>query len=184
MGRISGYRMSGNSEAKRYAVGPVLEISLPASFAAEFSALYRRAGFTSQYMASIQNVTTRVRANSWEFPMVFKYYLGGRSAVARPFVSGGYVLRFLSNAQQVTYTSPLPGFPPPPIYHGGYRLDSNPSQGLAIGGGLSFKAWRIHIAPGIRYTRWLTLPFDEYGSHGFTVQSAQNQVDLLVGVSF
>jgi hypothetical protein len=184
MGRISGYRMSGYSEAKRYTVGPVLEIRLPASFAAEFSALYRRAGFTFQYMASIQNVTSRVRANSWEFPMIFKYYMGGRNAVARPYVSGGYVLRFLSNAQQARYTSPLPGFPPPPIYHGAYWLDSNPSQGMAIGGGLSLKAGPIHIAPEIRYTGWFTVPFDTYGSHGFTVQSARDQVDLLVAVTF
>jgi len=184
MGRISGYRMSGYSEAKRYAVGPVLEIRLPASFAAEFSALYRRAGFTSQYMASIQNVTSRVRANSWEFPMLVKYYIGGRSAVAGPYVFGGYVLRFLSNAQQTTYTSPLPGLPPPPIYHGEYRLDSNPSHGMATGGGLSLKAGSVHIASEIRYTGWFTVPFDTDGSHGFTVQSARHQVDLLVSVTF
>jgi len=182
MGRISGYKMSGSSEAKRYAVGPVMRIRLPASFAAEFSALYRRAGFTFHYFSSIQVVTTRVRANSWEFPMLFKYYLGGRSAVARPYVSGGYVLRFLSNAQQTTYISPLPGFPPRPIYHEGYRLDSNPSHGMATGGGLSLKAGPIHIAPEIRYTGWFTVPFDEY--YGFTVQSARHQVDLLVTVTF
>jgi hypothetical protein len=113
-----------------------------------------------------------------------KYYMGGRNAVARPYVSGGCVLRFLSNAQQATYTSPIPGLPPPPIYHGGYRLDSNPSQGMAIGGGLSLKAGPIHIAPEIRYTGWFTVPFDTYGSHGFTVQSARDQVDLLVAVTF
>ena len=177
-------RMSGHSEAKRFTVGPILEIRLPPWFAAEFSALYRRVGFTSQAMGGIQSETSRVRANSWEFPMLFKYYVGGRSAVARPYVSGGYVLRFLSNAQQTAYRSPIPGLPPPPIYHGGYRLDSNPSHGLAIGGGVSFKAWRIHIAPEIRYTGWFSVPFDEYGSHGFTVRSARDQFDLLVGVTF
>ncbi len=184
MGRISGYRMSGYSEAKRYTVGPVLEIRLPASFTAEFSGLYRRAGFTYQYLASVRIVTSRVRANSWEFPMLVKYYIGGRSAVARPYVFGGYVLRFLSNAQQTTYTSPLPLLPPLPIYHEGYRLDSNPSHGMATGGGLSLKAGPVHIAPEIRYTGWFTVPFDMDTPYVFTVQSARHQVDLLVTVTF
>jgi hypothetical protein len=116
--------------------------------------------------------------------MLVKYYIGGRSAVARPYVFGGYVLRFLSNAQQTRYTSPLPGFPSPPVSYGGYRLDSNPSHGMATGGGLSLKAGPVHIAPEIRYAGWFTVPFDRDVSYGFTVQSARHQVDLLVNVTF
>ncbi len=127
---------------------------------------------------------SRVRADSWEFPLLLKYYVSRQSVVARPYISGGYVLRYLSSPHQTEYVVALPGLPPYTNNYDEYWFHSNPSQGLAIGGGMSFKAWRIHIAPGIRYTRWLTLPFDEYGSHGFTVQSARNQVDLLVGVSF
>jgi len=178
-------QVSGSSDAKRYTFGPILEIRLPASFAAEISALYRRTGFTGKTVVMLAPATYRVRANSWEFPLLVKYYLARPSVVARPYISGGYALRFLSDVQ-ATFTTPEPftSLPPYRSFDYEYRLQSNPSQGMAIGGGMSFKAGRIHIAPGARYTRWFTVPFDEYGPHAYTVQSARNQVDLLVAVTF
>ncbi len=174
-----------SSEARRYTFGPILEIRLPASFAAEISALYRRTGFTLEGIVILTPTTIRVRANSWEFPLLVKYYVARQSALARPYISGGYVLRYLSNVQETVHTSPppLPNIPPSTTYNAEYRLHSNPSQGIAIGGGLSFKAGPVHIAPGIRYTGWFTVPFDVV-DHGFTVKSARNQVDLLVAVTF
>jgi Outer membrane protein beta-barrel domain len=179
-------QISGNSEAKHWTVGPILEFRFPASFAAEFSALYRRTGFTSEGYDIVGVITSRVRANSLEFPLLVKYYVGGQSAVARPYFSGGYVLRFLSNAHATIHvpSPPVPDPPPPRTYTAAYGLHSNPSQGMAIGGGLSFKAGPIRIAPEIRYSSWFTMPFDEYGSHGFHVKSAENQVDFLVSVTF
>jgi hypothetical protein len=179
-------QISGHSEAKHWTVGPILEFRLPASFAAEFSRLYRRTGFTSESAAIVDASTSRVRANSWECPMLLKYYVGGQGAVARLYFSGGYVLRVLSDAHATRYvpSPPIPNPPPPATYTSAYGLHSNPSQGMAIGGGMSFKAGPIRIAPEIRYTSWFTVPFDEYGSHGFHVESAENQVDLLVSVTF
>ena len=77
-----------SSEAKRYTVGPILEIRLPASFAAEISALYRRTGFTSEGIVILTPTTIRVRANSWDFPLLVKYYVACQSAFARPYISG------------------------------------------------------------------------------------------------
>ncbi len=42
----------------------------------------------------------------------------------------------------------------------------------------------VHIAPEIRYTGWFTVPFDRDTPYVFTVQSARNQVDLLVTMTF
>ena len=67
--------VTGSSEAKRYTVGPILEIGLPASFAAEISALYRRTGFTGEGYGLGGMTTIRVRANSLESALLAKYYV-------------------------------------------------------------------------------------------------------------
>ena len=43
---------------------------------------------------------------------------------------------------------------------------------------------RLRISPEVRYTRWNKPALDVYSSHGFSIQSKQNQVDLMVGISF
>ncbi len=174
-------RLNGQSEAKHWTVGPIVEIRLPSSFALEVSALYRRTGFTSEFYL-LGSTITRVRANSWEFPMLVKYYVAGENAFVRPYISGGYVLRYLSNARATAVSVYPPGLPHTDYYE--YGLHSNPSHGMVFGGGVSFKTGPIRIAPGIRYTGWFTSPFDVSGSHGFTVKSAENQLDLLVNVTF
>jgi hypothetical protein len=63
-------------------------------------------------------------------------------------------------------------------------LRDNPTHGIAAAGGLRLNFGALHIAPEIRYTRWIGRPFDEQGSQGFFVQSARNQVDFLIGVRF
>jgi len=175
-------RVTGSSEAKHWTVGPIGEIRLPPCFALEVSGLYRRTGFTSEFYV-IGSTISRVRANSWEFPMLAKYYVVRQGAFARPYISGGYVLRYLSNARGTEVSVSLPGLPTH-INYSEYWLHSNPSQGLAVGGGVSFKAGPVRMAPGIRYTAWFSVPFHESGSHGFSVESAENQIDLLVNVTF
>jgi hypothetical protein len=47
------------------------------------------------------------------------------------------------------------------------------------------KRWGpLHIAPEVRYTRWNRPAVGVFGSRGFTIQSTQNQVDLMVGIRF
>ena len=50
--------------------------------------------------------------------------------------------------------------------------------------GIAKRVGPLRIAPEIRYTRWNSPAVNEYGSHGFSIQSTQNQVELLVGISF
>jgi hypothetical protein len=63
-------------------------------------------------------------------------------------------------------------------------LRKNPTHGAAIAGGLRINAGPVRIAPEIRYTRWIGRAFDEESSRGVFVQSTQNQVEFLVGITF
>ena len=64
-------------------------------------------------------------------------------------------------------------------------LSYSPSVGFVAGGGLQFNLGRLRLAPQVRYTRWATAPVGGlYYSLGSTYSSNQNQVDLLVGISW
>jgi hypothetical protein len=95
-------------------------------------------------------------ANSWEFPLLLKYKLP--FPLVKPFLEGGYAPRVIQ------------GF--------------GNSQGLVIGGGVQFGVGRLHVAPAVRYTHWnnnvVLIPFN----NGPTIVSTQNQVDILVGVTW
>src|SRR5260370_3527828 len=82
--------------AKRYTVGPMIEIALPFSFAFEGDALYRRTGYNviSGHLGTTTD--THLRANSWEFPLLAKYYFGPRRVPVRFYAAGSYVLRHVS----------------------------------------------------------------------------------------
>src|SRR6059036_887341 len=82
--------------AKRNIVGPSIEIGLPSSFGVEVSGLYRRTGYNTSEDFIGQTMLRRVRANSWEFPFLVKYYLCPWFASRRPYVCGGYSLRYVS----------------------------------------------------------------------------------------
>ena len=118
-----------------------------------------------------------------------KYYLRRRALPVRPFVSGGYVVRSLSGIQGAarSFGSDLASGAPfdrtIPL-NTSFLLRDNPTHGLAAAGGLQLRAGPLRLAPEFRYTRWTGRAFDEQGSRGFFVQSLQNQVDLLVGLSF
>jgi hypothetical protein len=42
----------------------------------------------------------------------------------------------------------------------------------------------LRLAPEIRYTRWNSTPINASGPYGYSFHSAENQVDLLLGVSW
>ena len=108
--------------------------------------------------------------------------------VARPFAGGGYVIRHLS---AVKGSAQITG-----VTSGGTRIDTtlsvpasivireDPTHGIAVGAGLRVGAGRLHVAPEVRYTRWVGRPFDDQGPRGFFLESSLNQVELLVGLSF
>ena len=181
-----GGNFGGASEARRYTVGVMVELRLPASFAVEADGLYKRTGYRASQSDFALTTTGRVRANSWEFPLLLKYYRP-LAPMARLFVGGGYVIRHLSGVQgnaHITGTT-----------LGGTRIDTtlsvpastvireDPTHGIAVGAGLRLGAGWLHVAPEVRYTRWGGRPFDDQGPRGFFLQSSRNQVELLVGLS-
>jgi hypothetical protein len=100
----------------------------------------------------------------WEFPVLGKYYFAGRSAPIRPYASSGFAFRniwFNENRSD---------------RFGNGRTDTTePGVGAVFGGGVSFKAGFLTLAPEFRYTRW--------GGFNFPATNP-NQVQALLGVTF
>ena len=82
-----------SSESKHYIVGPRVDVHLPRNFFVEVEALYRPFGFSAHNFSPAIALTTRERANSWEFPVLLKYRYPG--FVAHPFIGAGYEPRFV-----------------------------------------------------------------------------------------
>jgi hypothetical protein len=176
------------SKMKRYVVGPMVEIKLPFSFALEADALYRRTGYNSTFSGLQSTGMEQLRANSWEFPLLAKYYFTPRAPL-RLYVSGGYVARRLSGIDAVIHsfgTDVGTGLPFDITYNPvtTYLLQDNPTHGVAIGGGARLHAGFLRISPEIRYTHWGGAPFNTQGSRGYFVTSTENQLDVLIGLSF
>jgi hypothetical protein len=176
------------SEEKKYTVGPMLEIGLPLSFAVEVDALYKRVGYSTIDAAFGTTFTSRVRANSWEFPLLAKYYLPGHELPVRPFVEVGYVGRRLFGAEGVfsAFGQDILGNPVNSSARdsGSSLLRDNPTHGVVVGGGARLKLGPLRISPEIRYTHWGGQPFQRDGAHGFFLDSSQNQAEFLLGLSF
>ena len=58
------------------------------------------------------------------------------------------------------------------------------SVGTVLGAGVQFGFRSLTLAPEVRYTRWNSTPINESGPFGYSFNSAENQVDLLLGVSW
>ncbi len=53
------------SATRRYTIGPMVRVFLPAGFAVEFDALYKRLGFNSNTEQACFSEETHAVANSW-----------------------------------------------------------------------------------------------------------------------
>jgi hypothetical protein len=169
------------SESLRYTVGPMVTAGLPFGFRVEFAALFRRVGFRADFSDIIgDSFNERDRGNSWEFPIVV------RKALWRGVYAGiGFVPRAINGSghvDSITLTSINP-------FTKTYSERTLPGSWLTTHGvvaalGIEKRWGPLHIAPEVRYTRWNRPAVDVNGSHGFTFQSTQNQVDLLVGIRF
>jgi hypothetical protein len=188
LGVKGGIRTTGDltgdaiSESKRYIVGPMFELRLPFGFGAEVDALYSRFGYTttSQNLGGI--FTDRERANSWEFPILLKYRLPG--LIVHPYAEAGYAPRTISGSGSFSSTvlNLLNGGST--HMQGSLSTPYEVSHGVVIGAGIEAGLPKFRIAPEIRYTHWSNTPVNITGSQGYFVQSAQNQFDLLVGITW
>ncbi len=179
-GDIDSY--SAWSESKRYVIGPMIDITLPLGFGAEVDALYRRTGFRTANGGFWGSYEARYRANTWEFPMLLKYRLP--LPLARPYAEVGYALRHMGgSSSSVGYTVDIPTGERR-AYASRGEWNPDPSHGIVTGGGVEFGGRRLRIAPEVRYTRWNNDPVGFYGTQGYRVSAARNQVDVLFGISW
>jgi hypothetical protein len=167
--------VTAETETKRYIIGPMIDLRLPAGFGIEFDALYQRANFSSVFGAAGSLLTAGFDADSWEFPLLLKYRFGGANAVAasvRPYVAGGANFRRLSDVGNIGsfITGNQSG-----------ELDRN-NTGFTFGGGVEIRALFIRIAPEVRFTRWGTDHFTEGLANIW--KTNRNQGQFLVGLYF
>ena len=164
-----------DTDTKRYLIGPMVELRLPAGLAIEVDALYSRANFSSVLGAAGSLITAPFNTNSWEFPILLKKKFGGADAIAasaRPYIGAGASFRRLSGLTDVGsfITGNRSG-----------EVDRN-NTGFVVGGGVEIKALFIRIAPEVRFTYWGTDHFTEGLANVFKTNKAQGQV--LLGLYF
>lgn len=163
---------------KPYAVGPAIAVNLPAGISLHAEALYERfhidqtQGLTVGRGSGFVDFGHQdgVKANAWTFPLLLRY-TRGRGHVA-PFVDAGATLRHLgvftgTGTQLDFYLQP---------HTTTFRVDSGRDLDIAetVGGGVAWRVGPLAIAPEVRFLHWTSSYF----------QPAQNQVMLMVGVTF
>ncbi len=169
-----------HDESPRYTLGPAFGVSFREHFGVEFNALYRRFGSSAWYEGipkppAWSSGTTRARANSWEFPILGKYYFGRRSRRGRLFLATGCALQrsWTTNTTDETWHVYSPNG-----WIVGYRRTTTPGSssvaGFLIGGGVAWRKGPVTLTPSLRYTRW--------GSR--TDGASQNQTEILLGLWF
>ncbi len=177
---------SGQDESRPYVVGPSIEFRLPAHFAIEVDALYQRLGNTSQFnfFGNVigpgvngplpVSAINRTRANSWEFPVIGKYYLRPRTAAWQPFIGTGWAMRTsgLHTNGSVTNTDSS-GVTSTSTFHNSSQ--SGVDVGAVFAAGVKYRVGRVAFAPEARYTRW-------GGSDG--IFNRKNEAGVLLGITF
>ena len=162
-----------DDESRRYVVGGLVEVRLPAGFAIEADALYQRIGDTSILYAFLPPpffMITRERGNDWEFPLYVKYYFRPRTASWQPFIGTGYAFRTVSFHQDFSEFN-VPG-DINGTFHGVFR--SSLGVGASIVAGLRFHFGPVALLPQVRYTRW--------GDSNDNIN--RNEASVLLGISF
>ena len=113
--QLAGFRwLDRHDESRRYIVGPSIEFRLPAGFAVEVDALYQRLGNSANFSippgvnllgVSTENLlSSRQHGNSWEFPVLGKYYFR-RASSWQPFLGTGFAFRTIGVHSDTTSLS-------------------------------------------------------------------------------
>jgi hypothetical protein len=172
----------GSDESKRYIAGPMLDVRLPLRLGVEFDALYSRFGYTLDYSYLLTVETIRARANSWEFPIIVKYR--PPFAGVHPYVGIGYAPRVVhgSEIDSGYYYSPnMQSITP---FRSSYPDSYPTTHGLVVSGGIDVDVKRLRIAPELRYVHWVEPFLSQYPDGIYRLQSAQNEVFILVGLAW
>jgi len=169
-------------ESRPYIVGPSVELRVPGGFAIEADALYQRLGSTSQFSfigaglngpSLLAYFTVRQRANSWEFPVLGKYYFRRRESGWQPFLGTGWSFRTAGEHQSVSQlTADSSGALHASSFQNSFRADL--AVGATFAAGIQVRAGRFALTPEVRYTRWGT-------SDG---SFRKNEAGFLLGIRF
>jgi hypothetical protein len=159
----------------------MVTVGLPFGLRLEFDALYRRAGYRTSSTDIIGDYfAARNWGNSWEFPIVVR-----RKLWHGVYAGVGYAPRVIN------WSGHSAGFfvtsinPPVKIYQESDIKGSwDTTHGVVGAAGIEKRIGPLRIAPEVRYTYWNRPAVDVSGSHGYSIASTQNQVDLLVGITF
>src|SRR5437016_3905647 len=137
------------SRAKRYTIGPAVEVSLPLGLALEFDALYKRLDYNfssgvrnpfGTFHQEQHNIVSR-----WDLPLLLKYRVRTFGSLT-PNVSAGLNTNYIVNTTQLSrdFFTPSSGqtvTPGPPVKSRNppAELRYRSVEGLVIAGGLEFR---------------------------------------------
>ena len=158
----------------------MVEFGLPLGLSVEVDALYQRQGYRSSFIGRSGSSTDRVRANAWEVPVLLKHNLP--ILLRKSYVEAGVAPRLMSGASFTSNYSNL-DLPTGTMINGQSHGAANWSNsvGIVFGAGVRFGFRSLRLAPEVRYTRWNNVATNENSGYA---RSSQNQVDLLLGVSW
>jgi hypothetical protein len=114
--------------------------------------------------------TFEYRAASFEFPVLFDYYLSKGSR--RPFAGGGIVAGHVITGTTTSHAAAGTGGVETP-FEGQFSI-GNQLPAFVANGGVEWKGQRLVIRPEIRYTRWGRNP---------GAQIRRNQLEISIGFS-
>ena len=177
-------------ESRPYTVGPIIEVGFGKHWAVEFSPLYTREGGRSSafVIGSVIPVpppvgstlpdpvvfpftTARSRANSWEFPILGKFYFPKQGGGWRPFAGTGYSFQRSWSDNNAGTPIPLRQF----IDSSTFSFVSQTwNLGIVFSVGAEWKVRRAAVAPEFRYVRWADR----------SAVRNQNQAEFLLGIRF
>jgi hypothetical protein len=174
-----------SSKTNRYTLGPAFEVRLPARFAIETTALYKRLHHTYtlrtfSLSGNSLDVLIKTTAGRIEFPMVLKYRLPARTFVG----AGGAVAHvFGTNMREHFCSKPYNRsdwtcFDRKQDFD--FTLENATTFGYVAVGGVEIKVSWIRIVPEVRYTRWTRSAFQSDGG----LASNRNQAEVFLGFLF
>ena len=177
-----------SAATRRYTLGAAAELSLTSTLGFELDVMYHRMGyvgivnFFDSAQGNFTNSQIDVKGNSWDVPLMAKYRF---ARVARPYVAGGGLVRFLGPVRgrgQKTNGSLATGTSSTILLN-----TTDPSElrkrfypGLTVAAGLEFGAERFRLLPEFRFTHWTA----NIAGPGGLLRFPTNQAEFLVGVRF
>jgi opacity protein-like surface antigen len=160
------------SERSRYVLGPTFEVRLPLGLGIHVDALYRNISVTGDASTGTAASNT---FGFWQFPVMGKLRLG--VGPVRPYVNAGPSFTKLTGIGSAASCVINLG-----ANSCAGRVLKSTGTGFAMGGGVELKLPIIRVSPEVRYTRLGT--FFDGGAAPGSLSGHQNQLDLLLGVTF